>query len=487
MSNSTTASAPASGRIKSQNKPSFYVHFAITLLLMFGLRFTPHPALITDTGWQVIGVFLGVIYGWNFLDSIPVSILGIIAIGMTDYISMDSAILNGFGNNIVMMIFIACTFIAIVSKSGVCELIADRMLNMKIMKTHPWLAVFVFFFVNQVLGAFTSNSAILLLFWAVFADVCTAKNIKKGKFTTYIMAGLCFTALAATISFFFKAAQFLGLYQSLTGETLDPLRVSIFFWILNEIMLILYVLVGKYVLRIDAAPFAGASISLVENKHMTPYQKLCLGSMFVFLFLMFVPSFLPSSWWFTQVVAKLGNGGVCLLCLVFFFFGKFEGAPRPGKILSESAPWNIYFMLACVMVVANAVRNEELGIVAWIEQFFAPIFTGHGSLFFIAMILIIPLFLTNFFNNIATGFIFIPLAVTFAPQLGVSYAALSACLCFSCSMGLFTPAAGYFGALFFSKPDWLSVKDCRFYGVICFLISGVTLLIAGYPLASLLL
>ena len=173
--------------------------------------------------------------------------------------------------------------------------------------------------------------------------------------------------------------------------------------------------------------------------------------------------------------------------IIFFLAADFEGAPSAKNIFSDSALWGVLFLLACVMVVCPAVKDPELGVTTWIETTLSPIFLGHGKLFFVAAIIILPLFLTNFFNNMATGLIFVPLAATFAEQIGVSGAALTACLCFACTMGLFTPAAGQYGAMLFAKPDWLTGNQCRFYGVVCFVISAVVLLLVAYPLATLII
>ena len=286
-----------SGKIKSKNKPAFYLHMAIVLFLMFGLRYTPHPEVITDVGWQVVGVFLGVLWGWNFLNVSYISMLGLIAIGFTDYTTVPAAMTAGFGNNTMLLVFFSCAFVYILQVSGVCEIIADRVMNTKIGKNYPWIKIGLFFLVNQVLGAVTSNGAILVLFWAIFEDICTKQKIEKGKFTQYMMAGLCFTALAATNSFAFKAgiAALTGAYTAVSGVEMNMLATTTFFWIINVIMTIFYLLFGRFVLRLDVSVFAQSEISISKSNKITPYQRLCITSMVVFLVLMFVPSFVPAS------------------------------------------------------------------------------------------------------------------------------------------------------------------------------------------------
>ena len=60
----------------SENAKGFnmkYVHFAVVFALMFFFRFVPPVGTITPYGMAVIGIFIGLIYGWsvdadNFLD-----------------------------------------------------------------------------------------------------------------------------------------------------------------------------------------------------------------------------------------------------------------------------------------------------------------------------------------------------------------------------------------------------------------------------------
>lgn len=72
----------------------YYRHTFIGLLLMFGFRFLPPLAPLTETGMQVVGIFLGVIYLWSTVETIWPSILGIIALGTTNYCGIDGAVKN---------------------------------------------------------------------------------------------------------------------------------------------------------------------------------------------------------------------------------------------------------------------------------------------------------------------------------------------------------------------------------------------------------
>ena len=64
-----------------------YVHFAVTFAFMFLFRFVPPVGTITPYGMAVIGIFIGLIYGWSVdADNLCwTSLLGIVALGVTDF------------------------------------------------------------------------------------------------------------------------------------------------------------------------------------------------------------------------------------------------------------------------------------------------------------------------------------------------------------------------------------------------------------------
>ena len=59
---------------------AYYAHSLISLLIMFGCgQLTPITPL-TPLGMNLIGIFLGVLYGWIFIDIIWPSMAGLLAL-----------------------------------------------------------------------------------------------------------------------------------------------------------------------------------------------------------------------------------------------------------------------------------------------------------------------------------------------------------------------------------------------------------------------
>ena len=48
-------------------KSKYLLHVIVMAVITFGFRFLPGPGTVTSYGMAVLGVFLGLVYGWTFL------------------------------------------------------------------------------------------------------------------------------------------------------------------------------------------------------------------------------------------------------------------------------------------------------------------------------------------------------------------------------------------------------------------------------------
>ena len=84
----------------------YYVNTVIVFALMFGIGQIPPFAQITPLGMQILGIFVGVLYGWCTVSLIWPSLVGIIAVGMTDFATTKEVFAMAFGNDIPLMILV---------------------------------------------------------------------------------------------------------------------------------------------------------------------------------------------------------------------------------------------------------------------------------------------------------------------------------------------------------------------------------------------
>ena len=79
---------------KSNNM--YWIHIAIFLIITFGVGFLPPFAEITPLGMRVLGVFLGVIYGWCFIALDWPSLVALVALVIVGYDSGTNLLLSGW-------------------------------------------------------------------------------------------------------------------------------------------------------------------------------------------------------------------------------------------------------------------------------------------------------------------------------------------------------------------------------------------------------
>ena len=92
---------------KKDGNVKYYINSAICLIIMFGFGYLPPIAPITVLGMQILGIFLGMVYGWIFVGIAWPSLAGLIALMQTGYMTAGEVIKSSFGEaNVVLMFFI---------------------------------------------------------------------------------------------------------------------------------------------------------------------------------------------------------------------------------------------------------------------------------------------------------------------------------------------------------------------------------------------
>ena len=94
-------------KIRRVNKTSEIINFAITLLLMFCFRYLPAPEPITPYGMALVGVFVGLIYGWCTLsETLPASLVGLVALGAAIPSGVFGALVQIFSGYVPILMII---------------------------------------------------------------------------------------------------------------------------------------------------------------------------------------------------------------------------------------------------------------------------------------------------------------------------------------------------------------------------------------------
>ena len=86
--------------------PIKVIHILISLAIMVCFKFVPAAEPLTPLGVEVIGIFLGMLYGWLIAnDSFWPSIFGLRFLGLRSYSTVPAVLRDGFGNSPVLRLF----------------------------------------------------------------------------------------------------------------------------------------------------------------------------------------------------------------------------------------------------------------------------------------------------------------------------------------------------------------------------------------------
>ncbi|MBP3585351.1 MAG: hypothetical protein J6J59_06680, partial [Peptococcaceae bacterium] len=110
-----------------------YVNLAIVIFFMFGFGYIPAPAPLTQYGMAVIGIFIGVVYGWTVSSSglTWVSLLGVAALGFTDLGACSVAISKVFATDTAALLLFGMLMLGPVMESNLTEYIVAKVLGSK--------------------------------------------------------------------------------------------------------------------------------------------------------------------------------------------------------------------------------------------------------------------------------------------------------------------------------------------------------------------
>jgi len=350
----------------TKNSTINFVHAAIIVFCMFIFKLICPPfGPITEVGVGVLGVFIGIVYGWMTCGVVWPSILGIIAIGFTGFQNVTQAMQYGFGHNNVLTLMFVFPFMYAIEHAGIVKLIAYKLVNLKIGRGRPWVVSFLLIFAAAMISALVNPFIAIYFVWSLFYMVCDIYGIEKGTYSQYMIAGIAFGATMGCMLFTFAppVMQPLGAYQEVSGTIVNAGSYSVFSFIMQVAYYLTYILIGKFILRID---LSGIKIRGIEGgEKVTGYQKIIIGFLVAFLVILFWPSFLPGEWTITQVFAALKGLSVFAHMMgPSLLTGSFFGKKEFGAILGVVQIFFAVGFAAGSSVFALLVDKAGYGV-AW--------------------------------------------------------------------------------------------------------------------------
>lgn len=480
----SAATAPAA------KNTSYYIKALITVVIMFGFGQLPPIEPITPLGMNIVGIFIGLLFGWMTIGLIWPSILGCVALVLIGGMKVADVLAGGWGSTTQMLIFFMIVVAGIVEQSGVSRFIAMFLITRKWVLGKPWVFTFVFLGAAFLLAAVTSTIPTIIICWSIWYSICSQVGYKPYQpFPSFMVVGVVMAATFGLSVFPFRPVGILvfGILQDLSGLTVNYLTYTCFTLPLCLLCILVFTLLGKLVFHIDVSLLKNLNedsfkdVDLSLNKQ----QKAILIFVALLIVLLLVPSVLPQTFFLAALLKKLDAVGTAMLLVVVMCALKVDGKPILNfkEVCRKGMQWDVLMLTAVVMPLSSVLTADETGVTDFLLKVLSPLFEGRSAITFLMIAVFSAVIITNFAVNNVVGAILLPVFYPFALQLGIAPLALTSLLVFTCHFALLTPAASPMAALLHGNTQWCRTTDIYKYGFLIVISSMIVSWVVGIPYA----
>ena len=482
-----------------QKKDFYLVHMAIGIGIMLLFRFLPlNLPNVTDTGMEILGIFIGTLYLWSTSDPIWSSVLAIFLTGLSGYADMNTVLTSTFGTPILVQVFFLLTLINCLIENNLTEYCGRFFLTRKICTGRPWLLTFFIMLGCMLMGAFMGGFTPVFLFWPILYDIFETVGMKPYEKYPTIMVILVIVATLLGFPippFMGNGLALISNYRTVTGNMGQEVIINDAGYLIvglvhATVCIVLIILFCKFILRPDTSRLKSITPELLDRNPLPPMtfrQKFIGISFAVFICILLIPSVASSTALGAYVKANtygISLGYTFLLCAIRIDKKPLLNFPQTMRRFS----WGTYFLIASAILLGNALTSDVTGISPFLNTVLMPIFEKVPTSLFAIIIMLFTVALTNVCNSFVIGILLQPVIATFCLATGTNSTPIVAMMIlFVLSSAAITPAASHFAALMFGNKEWLKSGEVYKYSSMFVVIELVVVLLCSLPLANLLL
>lgn len=457
-----------------QRKPmSYWIHSAICIIIMFGFGYLPSfGGDITQFGMHILGIFIATFYGWIFIEFIWPSLLGLVALGLTQYNTIGGGFIEGLSNDNTVNILLMFVFAAYLEKTGCLKWITLWLISRKSLVGKPWTFTMVFICAIIPISIFINVYAGIIMMWAMFATVCDAVGYtKKDMFVTYVCGGIA--QIGGIVSICFPFQPFSQLIFSLAGPAVGINELPFAQWCLMGVATIIlfplmYFILGRFILRVDASKLAtmGDEFAKYRNIKMNQEQKFGLILLCIFIALIVAPTVTSGS-----VQAFFNNfniQGASLFCLVLAFLYQMYSGEKLysfGDMVAHGVSWDLIILFIVTFPLCTAMESEEAGVISTIIGAIMPIVNAVSPMVFLMLVCIIFCLCTQVAHNLVLIIALTPSLAQICVNVGIDPIMFGIVFCLCMLTSTATPAASANTAMVFGHTQWVERKYAFIVGV----------------------
>ena len=448
-----------------------YINIVIIFGVMILFHFIPAPAPITPLGMQIIGIFLGLIYGWATCGMLWPSLAGILMLGFTDYgVNPQTALGMAITNQTALMMMVAFIAFNYISGTGLTDVVARWLVTRKFTAGKPWVFV-SFLFAAGILIAGVFNVIILIIVCFEFMTPLFKEMgfTKDDMFPTYMLMGISANIGILTVwpSFLPHALYTVGIITSAIGYSLSFVQYTMCITVPLLVMVVVYILLGKFIFRIDTSKFVEGSKLMMEqmdkseNKGLSAEEKSGAIVLALFILGLGLPAILPTTWPIISTLNRLGVVGVStiLIIAVIVLMRKDGKTLTDFNALMRAMDWNMILLTAAIMTIAASVTSEGTGIVAFLSMYMMPLMSKMPLWVFVVFIMVVMCVVSQFSMNMVLQMIFAPILGPIFLQAGYNPLIAVMAVYFGTQMAFLAPSGSMMAAMVFAKTDWVKLSN----------------------------
>jgi sodium-dependent dicarboxylate transporter 2/3/5 len=463
------------------------VAFCIGFFFLFFTLFFPEIGAVGLFGLSgaaitMIGIFIGAIIMWLFVDVGWPSILVLFALTQLPGLAIGTIMSVSLGNNTIAFLIFSCILTYALSATGLLRRVALWFVNTPIAKKSPWAFAAMYFVSILLIGSFIAPTVLFVLFFALVKEIYEINGLDKGNdYARMLMIG---TAIMVSISCAMTpiAHTFplmaLGFYESATGVAIN--------WID-------YMIVGIPSGLLAAGATFGAlwlgfknkigeiKVKASENLTKISWKEIVALVVFLIVVVMWLVSGLFPAWipilktWTTTVPPILG---IVVLCLV--------GVLNFNDAIKNGVPWTAIILCSATLAVGKYLTAAEFGITEAIGALMGGVIGTPTMIGLIFAIVAFTIIMTNLMSNIVTTTVAYNLLTPIVIATGVISPVLSTILIGICaSMAYATPPSIAHVALA-AGSEYCDSKDMLIYGGIATVVSIVLVVLFGFAFGGII-
>lgn len=462
-----------------------YIHCLIMILLTILISSLDPIGSITPYGMQVLGIFVGILYGWIFVDLIWPSIFGFIALGCIGENSIVGMFSSGFGNSALLTVLLTMVFAGALEESGVTVFLSNWFLKKDFFRKTPWFLIIGLLVLSFILGLLQAGLAATFVVWSLIVKISDECHLEKQNhlvsFLLYMVVVVSFTS--ALIMPFSPGVLMWGAFYPSVLQ-IPYITFIVYVFILVTLVFVLLFIVGKIIFKINPSDFV-LSPNLIEElkqEKSTKKQRLSVIFLALYLLALLLPGFFPS-FPGMSFLSKAGVVGVSAVTLLLMSLFSVDGKPLIDleKTFKNHVQWMLILLLAVTFPLRDALQAENAGIMKFVNSFFTPIISNMGLIGFMIVSTVILGVLTQVTHNVILAAAFMPILCPLCDTIGGNSIVMWFLLFIILQCAYITPAASMQAALVHGH-ERIIKKDAYILGIAFFIIEIVVLSLVGIPL-----